>query len=182
MGLTAQQQSNSLQLHRFNKSGAKDEFEKLYLESYNRVYNYVRYRMADCDEAEDIVAEAYLLAARSFDRFNPKRAKFSTWVTTIAINLMNSYYRKKRPSVNIEDVSETAFGEQDEWRDEYSDRELVGQLLGVLSQEEREIVLLKYREGLRNVDISKALDMNASTVSTKLSNALGKMRVAAERA
>ena len=54
------------------------------------------------------------------------------------------------------------------------------ELLGVLSPEERELVLLKYQEGLRNVDIAERLEMNASTVSTKLAHALTKMRVAVQ--
>ena len=156
------------------------DFEQLYLDCYSRVYNYVRYRMADSDDAEDVVSEAFMLAARSFDRFDPTRAKFSTWVTTIAVNCMNSYYRKKRPAVAIDEVPEAAFEDHDEWHDDLSDRELVRELLGVLSPEERELVLLKYQEGLRNVDIAERLEMNASTVSTKLAHALTKMRVAVQ--
>jgi len=60
------------------------------------------------------------------------------------------------------------------------DRDLVDQLLGVLGEHEREIVLMKYREGKRNVDIAQELGMNASTVSTELARALEKMRVSLE--
>ena len=35
---------------------------------------------------------------------------------------------------------------------------------------------MKYREGYRNVEIAEKLGMNASTVSTKLFNAIAKMR------
>jgi RNA polymerase sigma factor (sigma-70 family) len=57
----------------------------------------------------------------------------------------------------------------------------VDQLLGTLDAHERELVLLKYREGMRNVDIAKKLQMNPSTVSTTLARALSKMRSVAER-
>lgn len=50
------------------------EFERLYLQSYGLVYGYVRARMSDDAMAEDIVAEAYMKAARAFDRFDSSRS------------------------------------------------------------------------------------------------------------
>lgn len=55
------------------------------------MYNYVRVRMGSAYDAEDVVAEAYLKAARSFGSFDPGRAKFSTWVVRIASNCMNDH-------------------------------------------------------------------------------------------
>lgn len=155
------------------------EFERLYLESYELVYNYVRMRMAGDSEAEDIVAEAYLRAARAFRTFDPNRAKFSTWVVRIACNCMNSHWRRIHPTATLEDVPDSLASEAGH-EDATCDRDLVDRLLGTLSEEEREIVLMKYREGYRNVDIAKELNMNASTVATKLFTALKKMRTAAE--
>ena len=141
----------------------------------------MRYRMNNSDEAEDVVSEAFMLAARSFDKFDPSRAKFATWVTTIALNCMNSYYRKAHPTIPIEEITEDSVSSSDEWQDGYSDRDLAQHLLGELDDTERELVLLKYQEGLRNVDIADRLGMNASTVSTKLAHALAKMRPLAEK-
>ena len=42
----------------------KQEFERLYRESYELVYNYVSYRMACSTDADAITAEAFLKAAR----------------------------------------------------------------------------------------------------------------------
>ena len=60
------------------------------------------------------------------------------------------------------------------------DCDLVDRLLGVLDETERDLVLMKYFLGYRNVDIAAELGMNASTVATKLANALAKMRSFAE--
>ena len=154
---------------------SEQEFERLYLDSYGMVYGYVRARMRTDAEAEDVVAEAFLKAARAFDSFDPGRAKFGTWVTTIAKNCMASYYRKERPSVELDDVPESLVAIEGD-QDHVDNDLLVRQLLTCLNDEEREIVALKYRDGLRNVDIAESLSMNASTVSTKLATALAKMR------
>ena len=155
------------------------EFERLYRETYGLVYGYVRGRMKGSADAEDIVAEAYLKAARSFDTFDPARAKFSTWMVTIARNCMISHFRKVRPAVAIEDAPQDAVaiegGQQN-----VDDMMLAQRLLTCLDDDERAIVLLKYREDMRNVDIARELDMNESTVSTVLCRALTKMRKVAE--
>lgn len=144
------------------------------------MYNYVRARMSDSDAAEDVVSEAYLRAARAFGTFDPGRAKFSTWVTKIAVNCMNSHYRKVRPTTSLDEAPASVFAIPDA-QEQYANEDLVGLLLGQLDPIERNLVVMKYREGYRNVDIAKELDMNASTVSTVLARALEKMRSAIEK-
>ena len=156
------------------------EFERLYLESYGSVYGWVRVRMPSDADAEDVVSEAYLKAARSFASFDPKRAKFGTWVTAIARNCMVSHFRKQRPAVALEDAPENVFA-QDSHENAACDIETVKQLLAYLEDDERELVALKYHEGMRNVEIANELGINQSTISTKLARALSKMREVAER-
>ena len=156
-------------------------FERLYRESYGMVYNYVCYFMADSSAAEDVTAEAFLKAARAFDRFDPARAKFSTWVITIARNCALDYLGKSKPASNIEDVPEGAFATQDSYPRLNEDEELVRTLLAELDPKARELVYMKYYLDKRNVDIARELGMNESTVATKLQRALLKMRATAER-
>lgn len=163
-----------------HKVDRKAAFERLYLDSYNQVYGYVRTHMRSDAEAEDVVAEAYLKAARAFDSYDPTRAKFSTWVTAIAKNSMISYLRKEHPHVGLEDAPDSAISAPED-QVHVDDLLFVKQLLTCLEHDERELIALKYQQGLRNVDIAKALDMNPSTVSTKLSNAIAKMRTVAEK-
>lgn len=157
----------------------EQEFTKHYRESYGLVYNYVRLRMPNDPAAEDIVAEAFLQAARHYENFDPRRAKFSTWVIKIASNAMISYWRKNKPTSGLDDLPEKIVSQPAE-QEHLIDREFVDQLLSTLGETEREIVVMKYREGYRNIEIASRLDMNPSTVSTKLANALAKMRAIAE--
>ena len=156
------------------------EFERLYRETYSLVYGYVRARMKGSADAEDVVAEAYLKAARAFDSFDPARAKFSTWMVTIARNCMVSHFRKVRPAAALEDAPQDACAVEGGQKS-VDDLMLAQALLATLDDDERAIVLLKYREDMRNIDIARELGMNESTVSTVLCRALAKMRKAAER-
>lgn len=143
------------------------------------MYGWVRFRMSNDADAEDIVAEAFLKAARSFESFNPNRAKFGTWVIAIARNCMISHFRKERPVSALEDAPEIVFAVPG-GQEASDDRIVVKKLLACLEDDERELVVLKYRDGMRNVDIAAALGLNPSTVSTKLARALEKMRAQLE--
>ena len=156
------------------------EFEKLYLESYGLVFGYVRSRVTCDADAEDIVAEAYLNAARSFSSFDPSRAKFSTWVVTIARNCMISHFRKERPVSSLDDAPQEAYAIEGGQKN-VDDHDTAIRLLACLDDLSCQIVLLKYMDGMKNVDIARELQMKPSTVATKLANALAKMRGLAER-
>lgn len=153
------------------------QFEKLYRENYAAVYNYVYYRLLDHQATEDVVSEAFLRAARAFDQFDPSRAKFSTWTITIARNCMINYLRASHPVTYIGDdlASIDVQSKEDYYPALDEDAALCRQLLASLDDEDRELVFMKYYLGMRNTDIAKTLDMNASTVATKLQRALAKM-------
>ena len=177
---SVQKQHQAIHALRGGKSVAEREFEKLYRDSYGLVFSYVRARMKSDADAEDIVAEAFLKAARSFSAFDPARAKFSTWMVTIARNCMISHFRKEHVTSALDDVPESVVA-VDGGQSAIDDRELALQLLGILDDDERALVLLKYREDMRNVDIAREMNMNSSTVSTVLARAIGKMRACVER-
>jgi len=130
---------------------------------------------------DDIVSEAFLKAAKAFGRFDENRARFSTWVTSIARNCMTDYWRKHRQHAQIEDVSEATYAAEDDYPVLNEDAKLVKKLLEGLDEADREIVFLKYYEGLKNVDIARKLDMNPSTIATRLQRALVRMRSAIEK-
>ena len=182
MGLQGSSHSKRLRVLRGGKTQTpSDRFTELYRESYSLVYNYVLFRMADRDAAETVVAEAFLKAARAFDRYDESRAKFSTWVIAIARNCMTDYRNAHKPTVDLDEVPPTHFAVVDAYPTVNEDAEFARALLKVLDDDERELVYCKYYLGLRNVDIAERLGMNASTVATKLSRALDKMRAEAQR-
>lgn len=165
---------------RGRRSRRAADFESLYREGYSTVYNYVYYRCLDQALTEDVVSDAFIKAAKAFDRFDAAKASFSTWVIAIARNCLNDHYRRNRAMFALDDVNEAVFAVEEEYPDLEEDRgALAKQLLETLSEEERELVFLKYFKDKRNTEIADELGMNASTVATKLMRAMQKMRAAA---
>ena len=64
----------------------KSELETLYRDHFQKVYNYVYYRVLDPAVAEDVTSDVFVKVVTHFNRFDPSRASFSTWVMTIAHN------------------------------------------------------------------------------------------------
>lgn len=158
------------------------EFERLYRESYRRVYNFVYSRMLNRADAEDITSEAFLKAARAFDRFDPTRASFTTWVIAIARNCAASQLRRGHPEVAAADtwVDPDLAVTHDSYPSLDDDAQVASKLLAELDEEDRELVHLKFYEGMQNKQIGELLGMNPSTVGTKLHRAVARMRAAAE--
>ena len=162
-----------------SKLDAKRAFEQYYRESYSLVFNYIIRRVPDRTSAEDVTSEAFLRAARFFDRFDARRAKFSTWVISIAHNCITDHYRHNPVTADLEEVAEGAYAEESAYDEQTANADLAVKLLATLDPTERELVSKKYYEGKRNVEIADEMGMNLSTVSTKLARALAKMRAAA---
>ncbi|HQL89017.1 MAG TPA: sigma-70 family RNA polymerase sigma factor [Syntrophales bacterium] len=89
------------------RRGDADAFEALVERHQKRMLN-VAYRMlGDCDEACDVVQEAFLAAWRAIRSFRGE-AKFSTWLYGIAVNrarnrIRQSQGRSRRETASIDD-------------------------------------------------------------------------------
>src|SRR6476619_4689218 len=72
---------------------------RLIMKRHNsRLFRLARGMLGDDGEAEDAVQEAYVRAFRNIDRFRGE-ARFSTWLTRIALNEAFDRRRRQRPFV-----------------------------------------------------------------------------------
>ena len=152
------------------------DLEALYRENFQRVYNYAYYRLLDPMLAEDLTSIVFVKAAENFDRFDPSKAKFSTWVMRIAHNALVDYYRTRKTDAPLGNLGEHEPACEDDYPALDDHAAEVARLLSFISEEDRELVFLKYYEGKRNTEIAEMLDMNPMTVATRLRRALATMR------
>lgn len=71
-----------------------EKFEELLLEHESVVSRFVRFKVNDIHDTEDIIQETYLSASRKFDTLQNKAA-FKAWIISIARNKCNDYFRSK---------------------------------------------------------------------------------------
>lgn len=159
----------------------KEQLESLYRDNFQKVYNYAYYRLLDPVEAEDVTSTVFVKAVANFDRFDPDKASFSTWIMRIAHNVLVDRYRTRKVNAPLDQVG----SDEPSCEDDYpalDDRQArTAQLLSVLPEGDRELVYLKYYEDKKNIEIAEQLGMNPATVATRLRRALLTMRAFAEK-
>ena len=155
----------------------RDDLDELFEEYYPRLFNYLYYRTLNRAVSEDLVSQAMLNIVRRFESFDPERGNLDQWVFSITRNAFFSYLRQHKEETDIDAIPESIVAYEDDALETNMDEgQLVQSLLAQLTDEERELVFLKYWEELSNKEIASRLGMNASTVSTKLWRATEKMR------
>lgn len=135
------------------------------------------YRMAflhtrNEEDALDAVQESILRAYRSIKTLR-EPAYFRTWLTRIVINTAKELARKQKPYGDLEELELLAAPEglsPDERMDLYA-------ALEKLPEQYRDVIRLKYFDGLKTREIAERLDAPEGTVSSWLHRAMEQLRM-----
>lgn len=135
------------------------------------------------DDAADVTQEAFLNAWRGLARFQGQ-SSFSTWLYRLTSNACIDFLRreKRRPAASMtldseEDEDDRQADIADErWSPERElerseARDALRRGLAALSDEHREVLLLRETEGLSYVEIARCLDLEEGTVKSRIARA-----------
>jgi RNA polymerase sigma-70 factor (ECF subfamily) len=141
--------------------------------------------LGDPEAAGDVAQETLLKMIRALPRYQP-RAKFSTWLYTIATNLARDHLRRSRHRDRWQQSLDDPDHGPDEPATEHGlvadravltlTREDVRRALETLSPEHRAVMLLHYFEGLSYKEIAQALGCTIGTVGSRLHYAIRHLR------
>jgi RNA polymerase sigma factor (sigma-70 family) len=153
----------------------------VYDEHVWRVYGFLAYRLRDHGATEDLTQATFERALRSWSRFDPRRASASTWLLTIARNLLTDYHRRDRSSL-FDPIDERVLppvaGPENRVA---GSPELVG-ALGRLNDREREVLALRFGGDLTGAEIAELLDLTLANVQQIISRSLRRLRTLLEEA
>jgi RNA polymerase sigma factor (sigma-70 family) len=159
----------------------ESSFLRVYDEHVWRVYGFFAYRLGQRDVAEDLTQATFERALRAWSRFDPRRASESTWLLTIARNLLIDHYRRDRSSL-IEPIDEELAplvpGPADPLE---ASPELLAALAS-LSERDREVIALRFGGDMTGPEIARLLDLSLANVQQILSRSLRKLRVLLDEA
>ena len=164
-------------------AGDTERFELLMRRYNERIYRTARAILRGDQDAEDVMQQAYVNAYMHLRQFNGT-ARFSTWLTRIAIN--ESLARVRREDRYRTCDLEQATGEKvfpghttDDPERQALTRELRGILEGAidaLSDGPREVFVLREVEGLNTAETAQCLGVSDDVVKTRLSRARAALR------
>jgi len=156
--------------------GSRDDFDRLYRDSYPKIYRTLVAVLGDPAAAEDCAQDAFVLAFRAWSRWRPD-APAEAWLHRIAINTAVSYQRKAnlrsigvilrrlgRPGAGP-DPAEVAL-----------DRDLSA-ALRALPPKLRAALVLRHYHGYNNREIAAAIGVSERTVNKRLRVAGERMRI-----
>ncbi len=157
---------------------------ELLMRRYNeRVYRAARSIVRDEHEAEDVMQQVYLNAFTHLRQFNGT-ARFSTWLTRIAINEALARVRRQgKYAAYDEDASNvepfmTHHPADDPERQAFTHelRALLERAIDSLPNGMREVFVLREVEGLSTLEVAECLGVSEDVVKTRLSRGRALLR------
>ena len=148
----------------------REAFAALYELYFERIYRYARLKVGDQAEAEDITAAVFLNAWRAVDRFAPQGENaFLAWLFRLTHNALIDRYRRQRNVGSLDAVDESALPLEAHFNPEamLEWQVTVDELqhaLQALTEEQREVVLLRFVEGLSAREVGEIMGKQEGTV------------------
>jgi len=145
-----------------------------------KIYSKAITMLRDQDEAEDATQEIFTKIFLNLGKFQGQ-SKFSTWVYSVTYNFCIDKIRKEKRSREL--FADELENPPDIEADEDNDQELINmqvhelrRVLLKMSDADRTLLLLKYKDGVKIKDIAKMFDKNESAIKMQLKRAKEKAK------
>lgn len=154
-------------------------FEEVAMPHLDAAYNLARWFTRNDKDAEDIVQEAYLRALRHFGGFHGGDAR--PWLLAIVRNTYYTWFRQNRVPERALDLDEEIYMQTSNDLDpemqlvREADSEMVRRALQSLSEEFREVIVLREFEELSYKQIADTVQVPVGTVMSRLARARGRL-------
>jgi len=163
--------------------GERALFEQLMRRHNARVYRVARAVLRDDDQAEDVMQDAFVRAYEHLREFEG-RARFSTWLTRIALYEAFARARKGKRLTELDaQLEEPAMATQQSASPEQqlSDAEMRSSIeaaVAELPDEFRTVFVLRAVEGMSGAETAECLGIPEETVKTRLHRARARLKEA----
>lgn len=160
------------------KQGDQEAFAALVEANQNRIYTLAVRMTGNPEDGADMAQEAFLRAWRSLPDFQGG-SSFATWLYRLASNVCIDFLRKKKrqeDAVSLDDgenplpLPDRRFDPEDEVQRRELRRALNGAILK-LSDEHRQVIVLRELEGLSYGEIAGRLGLEEGTVKSRIARA-----------
>jgi len=152
----------------------EEVFDKYHVELFNFVLCKVGYKVFI---AEDITQELFLKLWKKRAHYNPDKASIRTWIYIIARNHIIDHYRTQKNTVPLKAEERIRSNEILEIDVEKKQMIKVAQnVMCQLNDSERELIQLRYIQGLSIKEVSKIINKKRSATKVAIHRAIKKLR------
>ncbi len=159
-------------------------FGTLYRRYLDRVYGYSFYLLGDHHDAEDATERTFLAALGAIDHFRDEGATFRSWLFRIAHNQLANALRarSRRRDESLDGVREPAAADDPARLASLADdARRLRESVASLSEDRRQVVILRFVDGLTSREIGEVLGRTEGAVRVLQHRALRELAVLLER-
>lgn len=171
--------NNPEMLMQMAKEGDVKAFGCLYEMYFTPIYRYIYFRVKNKEEAENLVQEVFLKACKSIPGPQKTTDHPLAYFFTIARNAIIDHWRKKKEVLAEENffnkIPANDLGPQ-EITEKTEIEELIRQAIRQLTEDQQEVIILKFINELSNQEISKLLDKSEEAIRQLQHQALKNLR------
>ena len=149
--------------------------ENIYRDYHSKVLGYIRSKINNLQDAEDLAADVFVKVYEKYDSFDNTKASVSTWIFTITRNAVIDYFRTSK---DYDEVPETIAADTSV-EDEVCNNDMLDSLakaLRNLDERERDIIVMRYYEGVSLKDIADKMGISYAYVRVLQNKALQALR------
>ena len=150
-------------------SADRSAFSALYEAHAERVYRYLLSRTSSQADAEELTSRTFLNAFANLSGYRGRGSGFSSWLMTIAHNLLANWYRdrgRRPPTASLDEAigipSEIPGPESSLEATELSQR--VRAAIDLLAPDRQQLITLKYVDSLSNAEIGRIMGRTEGAV------------------
>ena len=139
----------------------------LHNQFYEPVYRYIHFKVGDPHASEDLTSEVFVRVLEALKRGKAWRTTPDAWIFGIARNVVADHYRQKTRQVEVElderltTSAEKSPVEQVMVAEKYHE---LSQAMALLTDEQRDVVLMRFMEGLSIKAVAEALNKTPGAV------------------
>lgn len=150
------------------QSGDSEALSRLWDNLTPKLFGYLVNTLKDKTLAEDILQNTWVKAINALSNFEDNN--FSAWMFAIARNELRQHWRKKQPD-SVDEFKDEPSADD---REKIDSKLTVEKVLSKLTEEEAEIIRLKYIADLSVKDIARILNINQVAARVRIHRILKK--------
>jgi RNA polymerase sigma-70 factor (ECF subfamily) len=156
----------------------EEAIRALYETYYPKIYNYSFMQLGDVHSAEDLASDVMLKMIESVHSFKFRGLPFGAWVFRIARNRLIDLHRrrKRRGEVDLSETLSTALANPQALAERALERGQLQVALKHLTDEQRQVIVLKFIEGFDNRSVGKIMGRSEGAIKSLQHRALGALR------
>jgi RNA polymerase sigma-70 factor (ECF subfamily) len=163
------------------KERTGNDFTFYYKKYYPKLIYFTSKMCGDSQKAEDVTTESFMTAFEKIDKYEKDKSQFSTWLFTIARNIMLQDIKNNKKTVSIDvEVDEEGTTLKDFIREDEGDynllelsekkADIMKEQIAKLKEPYRKVIEMREIKKMAYKDIASELGKNLSTIKSQIRN------------